>query len=49
MADPESGEEGVVYATPELLASTSSAVILFQADQDAWEISCSSSSPAQIS
>lgn len=40
MADPELGEEGVVYATPELLARASSAVILFEPNQDDWELRC---------
>ncbi len=48
MGDPGLGEEGVIYATPELVAEGASAVILFPGDQDAWEISCTSTEPASL-
>lgn len=48
MGDPGLGEEGIILATPELMARDASAVILFPADQDAWELSCRSSGPVTI-
>ena len=48
MADPELGEIGVVYATSELLGENCSAVILFDADPDVWELVCASSGPVVL-
>ena len=48
MGDPGLGEDGVIYATPELIAESASAVILFSADKDAWEVSCSSTEPVVL-
>ena len=48
MGDPGLGEEGVIYATPALVAESASAVILFPGDQDAWEVTCASSQPASL-
>ncbi len=42
MADPEMGDDGMILATPELVAQTCSAVILFEEDKTAWDVSCSS-------
>ena len=48
MGDPGLNEEGVILATPELMARDASAVILFPADQDAWEVVCHSAEPVTI-
>lgn len=48
MGDPGLNEEGVILATPELMARDASAVILFPADQDAWELVCHSTEPVTI-
>ena len=48
MADPGLREEGIVLATPELVAETCSAVILFDGDQDNWPLACHSEEPAQL-
>lgn len=48
MGDPGLGEEGVILATPELMAQDASAVILFPADQDAWEVVCHSDEPYAV-
>ncbi len=48
MGDPGLGEEGVIYATPALMAESASAVILFQGDRDAWPLACSSTQPVEL-
>lgn len=48
MGDPGLNEEGVILATPELMARDASAVILFPADQDAWDLVCHSTEPVTI-
>ncbi len=48
MADPEMGDDGMIYATPELVAESASAVILFEGDKDAYELSCASTQPTQL-
>ena len=48
MGDPGLNEEGVILATPELMARDASAVILFPADQDACELVCHSTEPVTI-
>lgn len=42
------GEIGVVYSTLDLLAQNCSAVILFDADPDVWELVCASSGPVVL-
>lgn len=39
LLDPETGNDGLIYATPEVIRDTCSAVSLFDADKTAWELS----------
>ena len=48
MGDPGLGEEGVIYATPALIAESASAVILFDQDHSVWEVQCASTEPAVL-
>ena len=48
MLDPELGDEGIICATPELLAQTSSAVTLFAPEKDAWPLARAAEEPAVI-
>ena len=48
MADPGLGDEGIVLATPELVAQTCSAVTLFEENQDHWELVSRSAAPFEL-
>ncbi len=40
LLDPNTGNDGLIYATPEVIRDTCSAVSLFDADKTAWDLSC---------
>ena len=39
LLDPNTGNDGLIYATPEVIRDTCSAVSLFDADKTAWDLS----------
>lgn len=48
MADPGLGDEGLILATPELVAESCSAVIVFPQDKTSWEVVCRSDAPVSL-